>query len=80
VSTPFSRATARRTSIVTFRHVNDETHGGVVTYANGETFRVVSYPRYGDRKSREFRYADVAEVIESAPRVRVSLPAFRVDL
>lgn len=72
----FTRATARKTSIIEFRHIDGSTHGGVVGGTVAETFSVVSYPRYGDTKSRRFKYTDVAEVLSATPRNPVHLEHF----
>jgi hypothetical protein len=72
----FTQAKARQTSIIRFRHIDETEQGGVVGGTVRETFSVVSFPRYGDTKSRTFRYEEVAEVLESTPRTPVNLPTF----
>lgn len=72
----FTRALARQTSVVEFRHTDGTIHGGVVNGTIAETFSVTSFPRYGDTRSRRFRYDEVAEVLSATPRQYVHLPTF----
>ena len=72
----FTRALARKTSTIEFRHTDGSVQGGVVNGTVADTFSVTSLPRYGDTKGHRFRYEDVAEVLEVTPRQFVSLPTF----
>lgn len=72
----FTRAKARQTSIVRFRHVDGTEQGGVIGGTYADHFTVVSHPRYGDTKGRAFRYDQVAEILEATPRSYVPLPTF----
>lgn len=74
--TAFTQAKARKTSIITFRHVDGSEQGGAVGGTIRDTFSVVSYPRYGDTTARRFRYEDVEEILSSTPRTPVHLPTF----
>lgn len=73
---PFTRAQARQTSILTFRHIDGTEHGGACGGTTPETFSVVSHPRYGDTKPRRFRYDEVAEVLRADARNPVPLATF----
>lgn len=72
----FTRSMARATSIIEFRHTDGTIQGGVVVTPAADTFGVVSHPRYGDTKSRRFRYEDVAEVHHQATRACPPLSQF----